>query len=322
MSVTLDCHHDQRSAARALAADVRDGLTARPKSLPPKWFYDAVGSELFEQITRLEEYYPTRRERQILRLHAAEVAAATRPQTLIELGSGSAEKTRLLIDAARAAGSLRRYVPVDVSETALVSSGEAIGRDYPGLAVHGVVADFDRHLGQLPDGPGRLLAFLGSTIGNLEPPARARFLAAVATTLAPEEALLLGTDLVKAEDRLLRAYDDAAGITARFNRNLLAVINRELGADFDPDAFEHVAVWDSEQRWIEMRLRSRREQVVHLPALDLHVPFGSGEEMRTEISAKFTREQVRQEYAAAGLRLARWWTDPAGDYAVSLAVPR
>jgi len=316
VSITLERHHGGVDAAAALAEDVRSGLTSVPKSLPPKWFYDEVGSALFEEITRLDEYYPTRRERAILQAQAGDIAAATRARCLVELGSGSAEKTRLLLGALR--DTLRCYVPVDVSESAVIASSAALSRDYPSLEVRAVVADFERHLDRLPAVPGRLLAFLGGTIGNFEPSARARFLASVASILRPGEAFLLGTDLVKDEQRLVRAYDDAAGVTARFNLNVLAVINRELDADFDLGGFEHVAVWDAEQEWIEMRLRSRRDQVVRIGALDLDVPFTAGEELRTEISAKFTRARVERECQAAGLRLLRWWTDPAGDYALSL----
>jgi len=316
MSIALERHHGGVDAAAALAEDVRSGLTAAPKSLPPKWFYDEVGSALFEEITRLDEYYPTRRERAILRARAGDIAAATGARCLVELGSGSAEKTRLLLAALR--DTLRCYVPVDVSESALIASSAALSRDYPSLEVRGVVADFERHLDRLPAVPGRLLAFLGGTIGNFEPSARASFLSSVAATLRPGEAFLLGTDLVKDEQRLVRAYDDAAGVTARFNLNVLAVINRELAADFDLGRFEHVAIWDAEQEWIEMRLRSRCDQVVRIGALDLDVPFAAGEELRTEISAKFTRARVERECEAAGLRLLRWWTDPAGDYALSL----
>jgi len=316
MSITLERHHGGVDAAVALAEDVRSGLTARPKALPPKWFYDEVGSALFEEITRLDEYYPTRRERAILRARAGDIAAATRARCLVELGSGSAEKTRLLLGALR--DTLRCYVPVDVSESALIASTAAVSRDYPSLEVRGVVADFERHLDRLPAVPGRLLAFLGGTIGNFEPAQRTRFLSSIASIMQQGEAFLLGTDLVKSEARLVRAYDDATGVTARFNLNVLAVINRELDADFDLGCFEHVAVWDAEEEWVEMRLRSRRDQVVRIGALDLDVPFAAGEELRTEISAKFTRARVERECEAAGLRLLRWWTDPAGDYALSL----
>ena len=319
--VRIDRHYRDDDARDALAADVYAGLTATPKTLPPKWLYDDAGSELFEQITRLPEYYPTRREREILAAHAGDIAAATRARTLVELGSGSSEKTRLLLDALAGTGTLERYVPVDVSDGALIAAAEAITGDYPDLDVHAVVADFEAHLELLPAGPSRLVAFLGGTIGNFEPAPRARFLGAVAATLRPGDAFLLGTDLVKDPGRLVRAYDDSAGVTAQFDLNVLYVVNRELGGDFDPAAFEHVAVWDADQQWIEMRLRSLRTQTVHVKALDLVVEFGAGEEMRTEVSAKFTRDRVQREFASVGLQLADWWTDRAGDFALSLAVP-
>ncbi|MGI5379880.1 L-histidine N(alpha)-methyltransferase [Streptomyces sp. CA-251387] len=303
----------------ALRADVLKGLTSTPKTLPPKWFYDARGSELFEQITELPEYYPTRAEREILVDRAGEIAAASGARTLVELGSGSSEKTRYLIDALT---GLHTYVPVDVSESALSQAGQALIEERPGLDVHALIADFTAGL-SLPDTPGpRLLAFLGGTIGNLLPAERAAFLASVRALLSPGDALLLGTDLVKDERVLVEAYDDAAGVTAAFNKNVLAVINRELGADFDPGAFDHVALWDARSEWIEMRLRSRTAQTVKVPALDLAVDFAAGEEMRTEVSAKFRKEGVRTELSAAGLELAHWWTDGQGRFALSLSVAR
>lgn len=306
----------------ALRTDALAGLVASPKYLRPVWFYDAAGSELFEEITRLPEYYPTRAEREILTERAALIASRTGAHTLVELGSGSSDKTRLLLSALRGAGTLRRYVPVDVSETALLAAGRALRAEYPDLLVHAVLADFATHLGQLPDGRGRLVAFLGSTIGNLAPTERAAFLADLRATLHPGDALLLGTDLVKDPRVLVAAYDDAAGVTARFNRNVLRVLNRELAADFDPEAFTHVAFWDAEREWIEMRLRSRYDQTVKLPGLDLTVAFGAGEQMRTEISAKFRQEGVRAELAAAGFDLVDWWSDRAGRFGLSLSVPR
>ncbi|MFF7893056.1 L-histidine N(alpha)-methyltransferase [Streptomyces sp. NPDC007907] len=303
----------------ALRADVHRGLTGRPKSLPPKWFYDAHGSDLFEKITELEEYYPTRAEREILLARSGDIAAATRARTLVELGSGSSEKTRHLLDALT---DLHTYVPVDVSESALTQAGEALAAERPGLDVHALIADFTAEL-TLPDTPGpRLVAFLGGTIGNLLPAERAAFLTSVRALLAPGDALLLGTDLVKDEEVLVRAYDDGAGVTAAFNKNVLSVINRELGGDFDPGAFDHVALWNAEHEWIEMRLRSRRAQTVKVPALDLAVDFAAGEEMRTEISAKFRQEGVRAELSAVGLDLTHWWTDAPGRFALSLSVAR
>jgi L-histidine Nalpha-methyltransferase len=310
--------------ADALRADARAGLTGTPKSLPPKWFYDANGSALFEKITGLPEYYPTRAERSILRTHAGEIAALTQARTLVELGSGSSEKTRLLLSALRDTGSLRCYVPVDVSEPALVMAADSLSADYPGLDVRAVMSDFEEHLG-LPapgDAPApRLVAFLGSTIGNLLPAQRAAFLIRVRAELRPGDSFLLGTDLVKDPAVLVAAYDDSAGVTAAFNKNVLAVLNAELGADFDPDSFEHVALWDPAAEWIEMRLRSLTAQTVHVPGIDLTVTFAAGEEMRTEVSAKFRREGVAAELATAGFTLRSWQTDPDAQFALSLSTP-
>ncbi|WP_326769562.1 L-histidine N(alpha)-methyltransferase [Streptomyces sp. NBC_01591] len=300
----------------ALRADVLHGLTRQPKTLPPKWFYDAHGSELFEEITRLPEYYPTRAEREILIDRADEIARVSGARTLIELGSGSSEKTRHLLDALPA---LHSYVPVDVSESALRGATEALLAQRPELSVHALIADFTGGLA-LPGTPEpRLIAFLGGTVGNLLPDERAVFLKSVRSLLSPGDALLLGTDLVKEEKVLVAAYDDAARVTAEFNRNVLRVVNRELGADFDPAGFDHVALWDPEREWIEMRLRARRAHTVKIPDLDLVVAFEAGEELRTEVSAKFRKEGVRTELDTAGLRLAQWWTDSGGRFALSLA---
>jgi L-histidine N-alpha-methyltransferase len=310
--------------AESLRADARRGLASDPKSLPPKWFYDAQGSALFDKITELREYYPTRAEREILRATAPSIAALTQARTLVELGSGSSDKTRLLLDALRAAGTLRCYVPVDVSEPALVAAGDALSAEYPGLDVRAVVSDFEEHLGFPADGDApapRLVAFLGSTIGNLLPDQRAAFLARVRAELRPGDFFLLGTDLVKDPAVLVAAYDDDSGVTADFNKNVLAVLNAELGADFDRDEFEHVAVWDAQHEWIEMRLRSLADQTVHLPGIGLTVSFAAGEEMRTEVSAKFRRTGVEAELAAAGLAVRSWWTDSAAQFGLSLSVP-
>jgi L-histidine N-alpha-methyltransferase len=320
--VTVDVHLAPDAAARALEADVRVGLTSTPKTLPPKWFYDDRGSELFDEITRLPEYYPTRTERAILLTHAREVAELTKADTLVELGSGTSEKTRILLDALRDSGTLDRFVPFDVSEQTLRAAAAAVAHEYAGIRVHAVVGDFEHHLGHLPGGGTRVVAFLGSTIGNLAPGPRARFLADLAATLAPGDALLLGTDLVKDVDRLVAAYDDAAGVTAAFNRNVLRVLNRELSANFDPDAFEHVARFDPVAEWIEMRLRSNLAQTVIVAGLAMTVEFAAGEDLRTEISAKFRPRGVERELAAAGLELAAWWTDPADDFALSLSFAR
>ncbi|WP_405682770.1 L-histidine N(alpha)-methyltransferase [Streptomyces sp. NBC_00057] len=300
----------------ALRADVLHGLTRHPKTLPPKWFYDAHGSELFEEITGLPEYYPTRAEREILIDRAEEIAAASGAQTLIELGSGSSEKTRHLLDALPA---LHSYVPVDVSESALRGAAEALLAQRPDLSVHALIADFTGGLA-LPGTPGpRLIAFLGGTIGNLLPDERSVFLKSVRSLLSPGDALLLGTDLVKDEKVLVAAYDDAAGVTAEFNKNVLRVVNRELGADFDPADFDHVALWDPEREWIEMRLRAREALTVKVPDLDLMVTFEAGEELRTEVSAKFRKSGVRAELAAAGLSMDQWWKDSGDRFALSLA---
>lgn len=318
--VTIANHLAADAARTALRADVRHGLAQRPKSLPPKWFYDDVGSDLFDQITRLSEYYPTRAEAEILRARSAEVAVLSGADTLVELGSGTSEKTRMLLDALRDAGALRRFIPFDVDAGVLETAGEAIARDFPGVRVQGVCGDFEHHLAQIPDGGRRLFVFLGSTIGNLTPGPRADFLAGLAAVMHDGDGLLLGTDLVKDTGRLVRAYDDAAGVTAAFNRNVLAVVNRELYADFDLDEFAHVARWNSAEQRIEMWLRARSAQHVVVKALDLAVDFAAGEEMLTEVSCKFRPEQVADELAAAGLRRRRWWTDAAGDFGLSLAI--
>nr|WP_238441479.1 L-histidine N(alpha)-methyltransferase [Frankia nepalensis] len=353
--ITIERHLTDAQRAAALAADVRRGLTAVPKELPPTWFYDAAGSMLFGKITELPEYYQTRAERAILSERAPEVVAelaavlAGGVDTFIELGSGISDKTRLLLAALAGTGRLRRFIPFDVDAEALGRAGVAARAAHPGLAVHAVVGDFRQHLGLLPAprtsqqatagdraATGTLVAFLGGTIGNLRPPERTELLSALRDRVGPREqggprsgpgehpepgaALLLGTDLLKDPARLVAAYDDSAGVTAAFNRNLLTVLNRELGGDFDLRGFAHVAAWDPENRWIEMRLRSVRPQKAYLAALDLTVSFEEGEEVRTEISAKFDRPAVERDLAAAGWRLHRWWTDPNEDFALSLAL--
>ncbi|WP_433826116.1 L-histidine N(alpha)-methyltransferase [Actinoplanes sp. CA-015351] len=310
---------DDDDVARTLRADVRAGLTDSPKWLPPKWFYDARGSALFEEITRLPEYYPTRTERAILVDAAPAIARITEAKSLVELGSGSSEKTRLLLDAMLGRGTLGSFVPLDVSASFLASSVDTLTADYPGLTVTGVVGDFARHLGHLPDGDNRVVAFLGGTIGNLIPAERAAFLTSLRQALHPGEWLLLGADLVKDPSVLVPAYDDAAGVTAAFNRNVLHVVNRELGAGFDADAFEHVALWNPEQEWIEMRLRAGAAQQVRIAELDLTVSFAAGEELRTETSAKFRRDGLATELGAAGFELSHWWTDPKEWFGVLLA---
>ncbi|MFL1379141.1 L-histidine N(alpha)-methyltransferase [Nocardiopsis protaetiae] len=310
---------------KALRKDVAEGLSSVPKQLPPKWFYDERGSALFEDITELPEYYPTRAERAILEERSDEIADAADAEALIELGSGSGVKTRLLLNAMRRHGTLARFVPVDVSGEFLAASARRVADDYPDLDVHAVVGDFEHHLGLLPvreDGGRQTVAVLGSTIGNQEPAPRAGFLRDIRAVLRPGDTFLLGADLVKDPDRLVAAYDDDQGVTAEFDRNVLSVINRELGADFDPTEYEHVARWNEKEEWIEMRLRSRVDQHVRVAALDLDVDFAAGEEMRTEISAKFRKEGLERELEDAGFELTHWWTDPDGDFSLSLSAAK
>ncbi|MGH9283154.1 MAG: L-histidine N(alpha)-methyltransferase [Acidimicrobiales bacterium] len=318
-SPRVEVHLGPDDLAEALRADVRAGLASVPRELPPKWFYDERGCALFDEITRLPEYYPTRREREILGREAATVARLTGADTLVELGSGTSEKTRLLLDAMAGGGQLRRIVAFDVSEPTIRDATGALAGEYPGTEVVGVVGDFDHHLDRLPQEGRRLVAFLGSTIGNLQPPERKRFLADVASGMAPGDALLLGTDLVKERRRLESAYDDAAGVTAEFNRNVLHVLNRELGAGFDPDCFDHVARFDEDEEWVVLGLRAQAAHRVEIPDPGLTVVFEDGELVRTEISAKFRREGVEGELAGAGLDLAEWWTDARGDFGLSLS---
>jgi dimethylhistidine N-methyltransferase len=305
----------------SLRADVLAGLGGSPRTLPPKWFYDKRGSDLFEQITRLPEYYPTRAEQEILERRAPEIAELTRAATLVELGSGSSRKTRLLLDALTAGGTLQRYAPLDVSSAALAEAGRAVCRDYPRLRVAATVADFEQDLA-LADEPGpRLLAFLGSTVGNLDTAQRLAFYRTLSLTLSSDDVLLLGADLVKDPEVLVRAYDDSAGVTAEFNKNVLHVLNRELGADFDPGAFDHVALWSTEEERVEMRLRSRFAQTVKIPDLDLSLDFAQAEDLRTELSCKFRRESLTEELHDGGFTVRQWWTDAAGRFALLLAVP-
>jgi len=304
---------------------VRDGLTRHPKTLPPKWFYDARGSDLFERITTLDEYYPTRAERAILAAHSERIADTGEVGTLIELGSGSSDKTPLLLDALHATGSLRRYVPVDVSDSALRDAAERLTATYPELEITPVVADFDHGLetqNARSDGAARMVAILGGTIGNFPPEQRVALLHRLRSGLRPDDRLLIGADLVKEPARLTAAYDDAAGVTAEFNRNMLHVINRTLDANFAPAEFDHVAIWDPINQWVEMRLRSTHEQRVWINALDLSIHLADGEDIRTEISAKFHRKQLRTEFENTDFELSHWWTDPHGDYALALAIAR
>ena len=322
--ITIDDHLDE-AHERGLAEDVLDGLTRPFKELPPKHFYDERGCELFDRITELPEYYPTRAERAILESNAEAIVAATGAVELVELGSGMATKTRVLLSAmADSPNGLRRYVPFDVAESVVRESAEALVVEYPGLCVHGVVGDFERHLDRIPppvEGEPRIVALLGGTIGNFPPGSRRRLLRDIAALLGPDDHLLLGTDLVKDPDVLEAAYDDSAGVTAEFNRNVLHVLNRELDADFQVGAFEHVAFFDRRNEWVEMRLRASRASSVRVGALDLDIELIAGEEIRTEISAKFTPARLAADYAAAGLMLAGWHTDQQERFALSLAAP-
>jgi L-histidine Nalpha-methyltransferase len=317
--ITIDVHLPPGGPLSGMAADVRAGLTKPFKELSPRYFYDRRGSELFEQITELPEYYPTRCEREILQRHAREIcAAAGDPATLIELGSGSAAKTRVLLDAMRDSGCLEAYAPVDISEQITRDTAEAIVSEY-GILVHGLVCDFERDLERIPLAGPRVIALLGGTIGNFEPAQRASFLARVANLLGEDDHFLLGTDLVKDRARLEAAYNDSAGVTAEFNKNVLSVLNQRLGCNFDVDLFEHVAFWDEENLWMDIRLRSLARQVIDISALEMQVAFDRGEEMRTEISTKFAREGLAGIYAESRLEMVGWWTDPEGLFALSLA---
>jgi L-histidine Nalpha-methyltransferase len=319
-AVQIDVRMTPEQIAAELREEAAQGLSRSPKCLSAKWHYDDAGSELFARITQLQEYYPTRREREILEEHAADIADTAAADTLIELGAGSSEKTRLLLDAMTGRGTLERFVPIDVSEEALRVAGTQIAAAYPGIQVHGIVGDFQRGLHDVPRGRRRMIAFLGSTIGNLYPSERANLLQEITAALLPGETFLLGADLVKDPRRLERAYNDPSGVSAAFGKNVLAVLNRDLGADFDPELFRHDAVWNPQQEWMEMGLVSLRPQTVHVRALDKTLHFAEGEKLYTEISAKFRRNGIERELDEAGLEPARWWTDAAGDFSLSMAV--
>ncbi len=316
--VRLDIYRGEEWVT-AFAADVREGLTSEPRELSPKYFYDARGSELFDRITQLPEYYPTRAETEILTSQGATIVERAGATTLLELGSGSSVKTELLLAPLIECSDEPLYVPIDVSESAVRAAAVRLVDKYPGLRVHAVIGDFERHLGGLPDAANRLIAFLGGTIGNFTPGETRFFLRRMRGLLADDDTLLIGIDLRKPIDEIEAAYNDSEGVTAEFNKNVLAAINANLAGNFDLDAFEHVAFFDEQNSWIEMRLRSTRDQRVHVGAIDLELEFEAGDEIRTEISRKFSRGQFELELAAAGLRATEWFTDTDERFALVLA---
>ena len=317
--VTVDRHLSGDDRGVSLRADALDGLSRQRKGMPPKWFYDAEGSRLFDEVTRLPEYYLTRAEREILLEHAAEIAGLSGADTIVELGSGTSEKTRILLTALADADALRRFVPFDVDETILLQAADEIVALFPGVQIHAVVGDFERHLAVLPRDGQRMVAFLGSTIGNLDPDQRATFLAQLRGAMEPGETLLLGVDLLKDPARIVPAYDDSAGVGVRYSRNMLRVLNAELDADFDVDSFDHVARWNAEHERLEVGLRSRCDQTATVSAIDLEVEFRAGEEMHNQISTKFRRDGIEAELVSAGLAPVAWWTDAAGEFGLSLS---
>ncbi|HVB90725.1 MAG TPA: L-histidine N(alpha)-methyltransferase [Acidimicrobiales bacterium] len=321
MTYTVDVHLSPHEVRDQMRADALRGLQAPEKSIPPVWFYDERGSQLFEQITRLPEYYPTRAERRLLELHAGAIAEISKADTLVELGAGACDKTRVLLGALQEAGTLVRYVPFDVSDVFLRSAASVLSREYTSLAIHLVIGDFHRHLAEIPTGGRRVVAFLGGTIGNLDPTQRSRFLFDLNCTMSSDDSFLLGTDLVKDRVRLIAAYDDAAGVTADFNRNVLHVLNEQLGADFDPRHFSHVALWNEKEQWIEMRLRAERATEVTLEDAGITVKFREGEDLLTEISSKFTPDRVQSELSEAGFVVEEMWGADQGEFLVTLAHP-
>ena len=321
MSYTIDVHLSPDDVRRRMRADAIGGLQASAKSIPPVWFYDERGSQLFEQITTLPEYYPTRAERALLEAHAPAIAELSKADTLVELGAGSCEKTRVLLGALQQVGSLARYVPFDVSDEFLREAASTLSDEYEGLTVHLVIGDFSEHLTAIPTDGRRLVAFLGGTIGNFDPARRARFLFDLNCTMSSEDSLLLGTDLVKDRGPLVAAYDDAAGVTAQFNKNVLHVLNNQLGGDFDLDLFTHVAIWNEDEQWIEMRLRATEATDVTLREAGIAVHFDQGEDLLTEISAKFTPARVEEELSAAGFVVDAMWGAEEGEFLLTLAHP-
>jgi L-histidine N-alpha-methyltransferase len=321
MSYTIDVHLSPDDVRQRMRADAISGLQAAHKSIPPVWFYDERGSQLFEQITHLPEYYPTRAERHLLELHAPTIGELSKADTLVELGAGACDKTRVLLSALQQLGTLSTYVPFDVSDEFLRDAASMLSSEYDPLAVHLVIGDFSEHLAEIPVDGRRMIAFLGGTIGNLNPTERARFLFDLNCTMSSDDSLLLGADLVKDRRRLVAAYDDAAGVTAAFNKNVLHVLNEQLGGDFDPDLFSHVALWNEAEQWIEMRLRAASATEVTLRDAGISVGFEPGEEILTEISAKFTPARIEEELGAAGFVVDGMWGADEGEFLLTLAHP-
>jgi L-histidine Nalpha-methyltransferase len=321
MTFTIEVHLSAEEMRSQMRGDAIEGLQGRIKSIPPVWFYDERGSQLFEEITRLPEYYPTRAERHLLEAHAPTIAEMSKADTLVELGAGACDKTRVLLDALQETGTLARYVPFDVSDEFLRSAASTLSDEYAELDVHVVIGDFHQHLAEIPSDGRRMIAFLGGTIGNLNPAQRARFLFDLNCTMSSDDTLLLGTDLVKDRARLVAAYDDAAGVTAEFNRNVLHVLNAQLGGDFNPELFTHVALWNEQDQWIEMRLRAMEPTTVTLREAGIRVQFAQGEDLLTEISSKFTPERISEELAAAGFVVEGMWGADQGEFLLTLAHP-
>ena len=321
MAYTIDVHLSPEDVQQQMRQDALAGLQAREKWIPPVWFYDERGSRLFEDITQLPEYYPTRTERALLEAHAPTIAELSKADTLVELGAGSCEKTRVLLTALQQAGTLTRYVPFDVSDDFLRDAATALSGEYDALDIHVVIGDFHHHLAEIPTEGRRVVAFLGGTIGNLNPDQRARFFFDLNCTMSSDDSLLLGADLVKDRGRLIAAYDDAAGVTAAFNRNVLHVLNDQLGGNFEPHHFRHVALWNEQEQWIEMRLRADAPMEVSLAGADITVRFDEGEDLLTEISAKFTPERLEQELSEAGFVIEGIWGADEGEFLLVLAHP-
>jgi L-histidine Nalpha-methyltransferase len=321
MAYTIDVHLSPEEVRSQMLADALKGLQGEEKSIPPVWFYDERGSRLFEEITQLPEYYPTRTERALLEAHADAIAGLSKADTLVELGAGACEKTRVLLAALQEAGSLSSYVPFDVSDEFLRSAATTLSEEFDSIDIHLVIGDFHQHLAEIPSEGRRMIAFLGGTIGNLDPAQRARFLFDLNCTMSSDDSLLLGTDLVKDRRRLVAAYDDAAGVTADFNRNVLHVLNDQLGGNFDPELFHHVALWNEDEQWIEMRLRADKASVVTLTGADITIQFDEGEDMLTEISAKFTPERVERELSQASFVVEEMWGAEDGEFLLTLAHP-